>query len=79
MRDNNECKVVLTPVDYIKAIEMGNNDMSPKEELSVEQGEEAADINTEAVKNEKATTTLLTEQEEEPSPIICEKGNGDGK
>ena len=41
---------------------------------------------TQAVKDEKATgsiadlpTMLLTEQEEEPPPIICEKGHGDGK
>ena len=84
MRDNNQCKVVLTLVDFIKTMEIGNNDMSPKEELSVEQSEEATDIIPEAVKSEKSTgsnaevsTTLLTGQEEEP-PIFekaMEMGN----
>ena len=82
MRDQNKCKVVLTPVnvpvDYVKTVEIGNNDTSPKEESLLEQGEEATDINPEPVKDDKSTgsnsdvpTTLLTEEEEEP-PIISE-------
>ena len=82
MRDQNKCKVVLTPVnvpvDYVKTVEIGNNDMSPKEELSLEQGKEATDINPQPVKDDKSTgsnsdvaTMLLTEEEEEP-PIISE-------
>ena len=88
MRDQNKCKVVLTPVnvpvDYVKTVEMGNNDTSPKEELSLEQGKEATDINPEPVKDDKSMgsnsdmpTTLLTEEEEPPiiSENAMEMGN----
>ena len=74
------------PPIFEKAMEMGNNNTSPKEELSLEQGKEAADINPEAVKDEKSmgsnaevSTTLLTGQEEEPpiSEKAMEMGNND--
>ena len=66
------------PIISENPMEMENNHTLPKEELSLEEGKEATDINPEAVKDEKSmgfnaevSTTLLTGQEEQ-SPIISE-------